>query len=188
MNKGQCLLWEIATGLVGKYSILVFTGADLEFAKYFRTTGTVLQWPNTPQVEPFIERRRKRQKVRADIEYITWGAIVLNNRAYQVLHELLEPFGQFLPVACLGETLYFYNVTTLYSVVDFEKSEKTDKYVRRPAFSAEAIPAGFCIFKDALTANIAIYINDETKLALEKVLAEHKLTGLFFGEAGKLLT
>lgn len=182
------MLWEIATDLIDKYNVLVFVGADLDFSKYFRTTGGLLTWPNTPSVVPFIDRRRKKQKPRADIEYLNWGAIVLNSRAFQVLRQYLAPFGEFLPLDCEGELLHFYNVTALHSVVDYEKSGKTGTAVTKPFFIEEAIPAGFCIFKDKLTARGGIYLNEETKLALEKILKEHKLTGLFFGEAGKLLT
>jgi hypothetical protein len=182
------MLWEIATGLISEYNVLVPIGSDLECDQIMKINGKPMQWPITPKVAPYVAPRRKRKKVRADIEYLIWGAIVLNERAYRVLHNALLPFGEFLPLDCLGERHYFYNVTTLFSVVDYENSAKMGKSVTKPVFISTATPTGFCIFKDELTAGTAIYINDETKLELEKVLAEHKLTGLFVGEAGTLLT
>lgn len=180
------MLWEMAAGLNNEYRVLVPIGDELECAKYFRVNGKPLQWSMRPEVAPFVEVRRKRQKARADIEYITWGAIVLNQRAYQAMQSILSPFGEFLSLNCQGETLYFYNVTTLHNVVDDAASGKNGEFITRPCFISTAIPHGICIFKDSLTASTAIYLNDETKRVLEKLLAEHGLTGLYFGEAGKL--
>lgn len=182
------MLWEMATGLNDEYSVLVPLGADMECAKIFQITGAPIKWQTPPKVAPYVAPRRKNAKKRADIEYLIWGAIVLNGRAYQALHDALAPFGEFLPLDCMGEVLYFYNVTTLYSVVDYDKSGKTGKCVTKPVFIPEVTPVGFCIFKDVLLASTAIYVNDETKQALENLIAANQLTGLTFGEPGQLLS
>lgn len=177
------MLWEMVTGIKDDYAVLVpdYTGTVLES---FDVNGRELHWRTAPTVMPFVDPKRKKQKPRGDIEYLTWGAIVLNERAYQVLHAALGQFGQFLPLSCLGVPLYFYNVTTLHQVVDAENSEKIETTIAKPAFLADAIPNGCCIFKDKLTANVAIYLNDETKNTLEKLITENKLTGLYFIPAG----
>ncbi len=174
----------MVTGLNNVYRVLVPIGSDLECGRIFNITGNALNWDAPPKVEPFVDPRRKRQKPRADIEYLTWGAIVLNERAYKVLYEHLLPFGEFLLLNCLDETLYFYNVTTFHSVIDRANSLQDGRVSKNPCFIESEIPNGFCIFKDKLTVRVAIYLNAETKLTLEKMLNEHKLTGLIFGPAG----
>jgi hypothetical protein len=180
------MLWEMAAGLSNDYTVLApILTAEQE--NPFLTDGKPLKWKTPPKVIPYVDPRRKRQKPRADIEYLTWGAIVLNARAHKVLHDHLSPFGEFLPLDCQGEILYFYNITTLYSVIDHAKSVQDGMVSNKPCFIDTAIPAGFCIFKDELTAALAIYLNAETKAALETTLNENKLVGLTFGEAGRLL-
>lgn len=182
------MLWEMATGLSNDYTVLAPVAGSLgQTGNSFRTDGTPLKWDTPPKVVPYVEPRRKRQKPRADIEYLTWGAIVLNERAYQVLVEQLSPFGEFLPLDCQGKILYFYNVTTLRSVVDRVNSVQDGVIRNRPCFIEAAIPTGFCIFKDEITAELAIYLTTEAKEQLEMLLDKNKLVGLTFGEAGRLL-
>lgn len=178
------MIWEMATGIRNEFAVLVAAEEGNIWSRYFRTNGKPLHWDTKPAVIPFIDPKRKKQKPRGDIEYLTWGAIVLNERAYQALQATLLPFGQFLPLACLGETLYFYNVTTLRDVVDYDNSEKIEGQVTKPQFLENSIPDGFCIFKDPLIAPVSIYLNDETKNSLEQLIAHEKLTGLYFIPAG----
>jgi hypothetical protein len=177
------MLWEIVTGIKDEFTVLIPNDDGIAL-KYFITNGEELVWPGTATVAPFVDPKRKKQKLRGDIEFLTWGAIVLNQRAWQALHAVLQPFGQFLPVDCQGQPHYFYNVTKLLAVVDYEHSGKTGTAVTKPVFLADATPRGFCIFKDKLTAKTAIYVNDETKITLEKLALENKLQGLYFIPAG----
>ena len=179
------MLWEMVAGLSNDYRALGAVGVAIAGrGSIFIMTGKPLKWETPPKVMPHVEPRRKHQKPRADIETITWGAIVLNARAYQVLHGHLVPFGEFLLLDCLGEPLYFYNVTTLHSVIDQKKSVQDGLVNAKPCFLAETTPQGFCIFKDQLTAQLAIYLTEEAKVTLERLLEENKLTGLTFGPAG----
>jgi hypothetical protein len=180
------MLWEMAAGLNNEYRLLVAAGNQNIWAKYFRTEGKEMQWPDQPKVEPFLAKRKKKQKPRGDIEYVTWGAIVLNERAYQILRDTLLPFGQFLQLDCLGELGYFYNVTTLCSVVDYEKSAKTEGMVTKPIFQENAISSGVRIFKDPLTAPVAIYLTDEAKELLASLIAQNNLKGLYLVPAGSI--
>ena len=177
------MLWEMVTGIKDEYAVLIPSDDGIAL-KYFKTNGDELNWPQKATVTPYVDPKRKKQKPRGDIEYLTWGAIVLNQRAYVVLRDALQPFGQFLSVDCLGENHYFYNVTNLHPVVDYAHSGKTGTAVTKPVFLENATPTGFCIFKDKLTAKTAIYLNDETKSALEKLIAASQLTGLYFIPAG----
>ncbi len=178
------MLWEIAVGLKSDYRVLVFAEAEDNWDDFFHLDGSPTQWPRMPLVKPFVDPKRKKQKNRSDIEYIIWGAFVLNKRAYSVLHDALAPFGQFLELDCLGEVHYFYNVTHLIPIVDFANSEKMGNSITKPRFIEAAIPEGFCIFKDKLTAKGAIYTNDFTKSELEKLSLANGLTGLVFIPAG----
>jgi hypothetical protein len=179
------MLWEMVAGLSNDYRALGTVGVALGGrGNIFIMNGKPIKWETPPKVLAHVEPRRKRQKPRADIESITWGAIILNDRADKVLRDYLQPFGEFLLLDCEGESLHFYNVTALYSVIDQANSVQNGLVNNKPCFLEKNIPQGFCIFKDELTAHLAIYLNEETKLTLEKLLNEHKLTGLIFGPAG----
>jgi hypothetical protein len=180
------MLWEMAAGLNNEYRLLVQGEEDADWSPFFRTNGEPLAWQVRPKVEPFTDPRRKKQKQRGDVEYITWGALVLNQRAHSALRDKFLPFGQFLELDCLGETCYFYNVTNIVAVVDYAASGKTGAAVTQPRFTESAIPTGFCIFKDKLTVKGAIYTNDHTKAVLTEILMKEKLTGLYFIPAGSL--
>lgn len=180
------MLWEMTAGLNNEYRLLVPGEADRNWSKYLRANGKPLCWPSRPEVEPFTDKKRKKQKPRGDIKYVTWGAIVLNAKAHHLLAGKLLPFGEFLEIGCLGETLYFYNVTNLIPVVDDENSGKTGTVVTKPHFFPEAIPQGFCIFKDPITAPVSIYLTEQAKAELMAIVAEHNLTGLYFVPAGSL--
>jgi hypothetical protein len=180
------MLWEMATGTTRDYNVLVSVEEGNVWVKYFRATGKEMHWPDQPKVMPYVDPKRKQQKLRSDIEYLTWGAIVLNDRAYVALRETLEPFGQFLELDCLGVVHYFYNVTTLFSVVDYENSRKTGPAVTKPVFFEKNTPDGFHIFKDELTATTAIYLTEAAKDSLEQLTIASKLTGLYFVPAGSL--
>ncbi|MES2676626.1 MAG: DUF1629 domain-containing protein [Pseudomonadota bacterium] len=53
--------------------------------------------------------------------WLSGAALVLSGKAYEVLHEVLNGFGEFLPVNCLGEIYYIFNCLTL-GEIDKEQS------------------------------------------------------------------
>jgi hypothetical protein len=180
------MLWEMTAGLNNEFRLLVPGETDKDWSRHLQAEGEPLSWQERPKVEPFVDSRRKKQKPRGDIEYVTWGAIVLNAKAMALLAEKLKPFGQFLEIDCLGEIHYFYNVTTLVNVVVYEKSGRNSAAVTKPQFFPHATPSVFCIFKDPLTATIAIYLTEQAKAELAAIIDANKITGLYFVPAGSI--
>lgn len=100
-------IWDLRFDGVNDYAVLVHAENDVNFRELFTTTGQPKHWIKRPKVEPFIEKRKKVAKPRADISYLTVGTIILNEKAYQALNTFLQPFGQFLELDCNGEVKYF---------------------------------------------------------------------------------
>lgn len=180
MNK----LWEFSTAGTNDYSVYVHANVEDARQDIFGTDGKPKKWIYRPRIEVFVDKKRKIQKPQADIRHVAVGSIILNERAYAALGPFLQKFGQLLELDCQGQVRYFYNITNLISVIDFEASEKIETAVIRPAFHDEKIPADAQIFKDPLTARTRMFVTQAAKEILEKIIDEHSLTGLFFYNAG----
>ena len=135
-------------------------------------------------MQPFVEKRRKKQKPQADIGYLTAGTFFLNDKAKNALADFLLQFGELLEVACENEVKYYYNVTNLISCIDYEKSEKIGQSVIKAFFLPTAIPHDAQVFKDPLTVGTAIYLTTSAKAILEQRIADAQLTGLRIFAAG----
>ncbi len=151
----------------------------------FWVDGKPKHWAMRPKVEPFIEKRRKKAKPRADLSYLLGGSIVLNEKAYLALKDFLLPFGQLLELDCNGEVEYFYNVTNLLPCVDYERSVKKGTSVVEEVFLDNVIPEEPMIFKDLLTARTRTYANQAGREKFEQLAAAAGLFGACFVEAGK---
>lgn len=180
MNK----LWEFSSAGTNDYSVYVHASFDDALLDIFGTDGKPKKWIFRPRIEVFVDEKRKVQKPQADIGQFTVGTIILNEKAYAALGPFLQKFGQLLEVDCQGKVRYFYNITNLISVIDFEASEKIDTAVTRPAFHEENIPADAQIFKDPLMTGTRMFVTQAAKDILEKIIEEHSLTGLLFYNAG----
>lgn len=151
---------------------------------YFYWTGTPMLWKKKPKLEKFFDRRRKVQKERADIGYFCPGTLVLNRRAYDILHDFFAKFGELLEVDCVDGEAWLFNVTTLIDCVDVEQSEKTGDIIDQEALFENNVPEAACIFKDPHMAARRIYLNQAAKTELENLFFQHKLTGWQIEEAG----
>lgn len=178
-------IWELRYDGINQYAVLVepedvYTDRDV-----FTTQGKPKHWENSPKLTPFIEKRKKIAKPRADLSYFSAGSIILNEKAYLALNEFLLPFGQLLELNCMGQIEYFYNVTNLISCIDYERSEKRGTAVIKEVFLPNAIPVKPIIFKDPYTVRTAIYANQAGKEKFEQLASAAGLFGARFVEAGQ---
>lgn len=179
------MIWELRNDLIGEVAILVDASQSYDDLSLFRADGSVKHWLDTPKVMPFEEKRKKKQKPRADISHLSPGSIVLNQRAYEALHDFLAQFGQLLELDCLGEKEYFYNVTNVIPALDLEKSEIDEGVVRKEKFPDDCLNTDKpVIFKDPMTVRARIYANNSARRIMEARVKEKNLTGVKFVEPG----
>jgi len=178
-------IWELHFAGLNQYAVLVPSAVGLNVREIFSANGKAKHWDIMPKVQPDIEKRKKKALPRADISYLIGGAIVINEKAYQALKDFLLPFGQLLPLDCLGEVEYFYNVTNIISCIDYERSEKQFDVVFKEVFLPDVLPETPVIFKDPLTVRISIYVNQAAKEKFEELAASAGLIGARFVEAGQ---
>ncbi|WEN15936.1 hypothetical protein PY254_04490 [Rhodanobacter sp. AS-Z3] len=176
-------LWEITNDLIGQVSMLVVTEADrlnLHFWDQFSDDGSPMHWDQCPKLQPSVDKKRKKQKPRADISPFRPGCMVLNGKSRKALGDFLAQFGQLLEVDVLGEVEYYYNVTHIIASVDLDRSEVVPGgFVKTPAFNESAIPAQAVVFKDPAVRS-SIYVNEAAKSELENRIAECGISGMAF--------
>jgi hypothetical protein len=180
-------LWEMMTGGTNNFTALVHANEEDAWSGTFKPNGLPKHWETRPHIQPFVDKKRKNPKPQADIGHLVPGAMVLNEKSYNVLKDFLQQYGQLLPVDCKGEVKYYYNVTHLISVIDVANSEKLEggTAIVRARFLDAAIPKDAQIFKDPITANARIYLSTAAKEILEKNITENGLTGILFFRAGE---
>ncbi|MBI3229884.1 MAG: hypothetical protein HYZ45_06810 [Burkholderiales bacterium] len=179
-------IWELRYDGINHYSVLVPDEKGINILSILGVDGKPKQWAVRPKIKPFIEKRKKRAKPRADLSYLIAGSITLNEKAYQALKEFLLPFGQLLELDCQGEIEYFYNVTKLIDCVDDEHSAKEFDVVSREVFLPNSIPEDIpLIFKDPHTVGTRIYMNQAGKEKFEQIASAAGLFGARFVEAGQ---
>lgn len=176
-------LWVFSSAGTDDFSVYVHANVEDVRLDIFSTDGKPKDWIYRPRIEVFVDKKRKVQKPQADIGQFTVGTIILNEKAYAALGTFLRKFGQLLEVDCYGQVRYFYNITNLIPVIDFEASDKIETIVLRPAFQQDKIPADAQIFKDPLMAGTRMFVTQAAKDVLEKIIEEKGLTGLFFYNA-----
>jgi hypothetical protein len=176
-------LWEITNDLINQVSMLVVTDADrlnLDFWDQFSDDGSPMHWDSRPKLRPFVDKKRKTQKPRADISPFRPGSLALNGKARDALGDFLSQFGQLLEIDVLGEVEYYFNVTNVVAIVDLDQSEVVPGgFVKKPTFNEARIPSQATLFKDAAVLS-SIYANDAAKSELERRVAESGITGMGF--------
>jgi len=179
-------IWETTNDSIDQVSMLVATESDrsnLHFWDQFGGDGSPIHWSWPPRLQPFVDKKRAKQKPRADVSPFRPGSLALNARARDALGDFLGRFGQLLEIDVLGEVEYYYNVTNTLGCIDHDRSEVLPGgFIKRPAFEARSIPAQAAIFKDP-TQPSSIYVNDAAKLELERRVAESGITGMAFKKA-----
>lgn len=178
------MIWELRNDLIGQVAVLVETDMQAIHSP-FLTDGREKHWDEPPEVMPFVEKRKTQQKPRADVSHLCPGALVLNQRAYEALHEILGQHGQLLPILCAGNTEYFYNVTNIMPGIDLQQSEVENGLLKKEMFPSHFLSAAQpMIFKDPLTLRTRMYANDEAKTLLQEKIRSFNITGLKFSEPG----
>lgn len=83
---------------------------------------------------------------------------------------------------CEGEPRRFFNATNLVTCVDKAKSEKFDDGgIMLEALDESKAPKEAAVFKDPLTSQVRIYVNDAGKRTIEKLASDAGLTGIECG-------
>lgn len=179
-------IWEITNNLINKVPMLVVTEHDRSNAHFwdqFGGDGSPVHWAKSPKLQPFVDRKRSKQKPRADISPFMPGSLVLNTKASDALGEFLSRFGQLLEVDVMGEAEHYYNVTNVIDCIDLDRSEVLPGgFIKTPAFKEASIPTQAAVFKDAARPS-SIYVNEAAKLELERRIAATGVTGMSFGKA-----
>lgn len=179
------IVWEFKPGNVNDYAPLVFVSdRDIE-SGMFDAEGKPLTWKKKPRIEVFVAPGRKKSQPVADISALTPGALALNDKARAVLEPFLSRFGQFLEMDCEGTPRWFYNVTNAVPCIDEARSDrKPSGAIVKEAFFADKVPMEAAVFKDPLMAAGKLYVNEQAKAVLEKLIAEAGLVGAAFNEPG----
>ncbi len=63
-----------------------------------------------------------------DISVWIGATLALSPKAYSILHDLLSPFGEFLPVTCGNDTFHIFNCLT-FGMVDEINSKQNLQYI-----------------------------------------------------------
>ena len=178
-------VWEVRCANINDYSMVVPAFVQDVMDGLFDAEGKPLDW-KSPLVIKYSDSRSRGKKKRpvADIATPGPGALVLSDRAYQVLGPFFGEFGQLLQVQTEGraEFRYFYNVTNIVKCVDVERSEKSDSGgIRFEVFYDINVPRSASVFKDPSTAAIRMYTNDAGKELIEGIVKDAGLTGIECG-------
>lgn len=175
-------IWELRCGSVNEFASIVSRDYDNIEDELFDTDGGPKDWKDRPLVGFAVDKRKKTPKPRADVSLLLPGALVLNDRAKEVLGPFLSKFGQLMELDCEGEPRWFYNATNLVACVDEDRSEKFDDGgIMLEAFDESKAPKEAAVFKDPLTAPVRIYVNDAGKRTIEKLAADWSLSGIECG-------
>ncbi len=111
--------------------------------------------------------------------WLGYASLVLNERAYDSIGDMLKNFGELLPIACNGDTFHIFNCRTLADA-DESKSKQTSfdgqvVGIEKIAFDEKEV-MGKAIFKSKYNACVDLYCDGSFKNAVEK----HELKGLSF--------
>lgn len=132
---------------------------------------------------------RPKGSPRGDFFRIGHGSLVLNERAFRVLKDVLERTGEFLPLHLQGETVHLFNCLQVADCLDDAKSEWAEVkgrrvHLKRYAFRSQAFPLGN-VFKLPETKRDRIFALDgrhPPAVELPALVRKHDLKGLVFEE------
>jgi hypothetical protein len=139
-------------------------------------------WPPL-YVEGYREEDDETECLSGDFPHVSGlsAGIVLSKHAVDVLGPLLFGSGELLPLHYLGADLFFFNVTCLADVLNFDESDivyfQTGRImtVRRYVFDADKIPSND-VFQIAQIPLGDTFVSENFKVMVE----ENELEGLLF--------
>lgn len=116
-----------------------------------------------------------------DVSRWIGATLVLSPRAYSTVVELLNPYGEFLPIQVNNDTFHIFNCLT-FGKVDESRSTKTYfkgvvSEIKKIVFDSNEV-SDKAAFKTDYNNCIDIYCNDQLKTAIEK----SGLTGVIFSD------
>ncbi len=116
--------------------------------------------------------------------WYTTNNLALNQKAYEALKDELEPYGEFLPVKCAGNTYWLLHTTkkTDMETVDLKASERTIDEggfidLKKLVFRQDAVK-DFLIFQTPYSDYRNLYASEKFKTLVQK----SNLSGLIFSE------
>jgi hypothetical protein len=176
-------VWELRCASVDDYAAVVALRDTDLLADRFRPDGQPKMWVDRPLVGFFDSTRPKKPRPPADVSAMFPGALVLNERAKEVLGPFLSKFGQLLELEAPNvEIRYFYNVTNLVPCVDVARSEKNEVgRIVVEAFDMSQVPVEPAVFKDPATALTRVYLNDAGRALVDSLVQSAGLTGVETG-------
>ena len=177
-------IWQLRTAPADKFAPLAPTEAQA-MAGIFEARGKPLQWKRRPKVSVLQEPKKKAALPRADVSLLMSGALVLNQKAEDILGPFLKEFGQLLELDVSGATEYFYNVTNVIDCIDPDRSEKRSTgVILKEVFREGATPIEPALFKDPRTVGTRMYVNSAAKAQIDSIVNVAGLAGLEFVELG----
>lgn len=149
----------------------------------FHRNNTAMQsWWQTPETR-FIHNEGTTSGPIPDIRLWSGGAnssLVLSPTAWRLLGELMQPYGEFLPVKADGETCQIFNCLTL---AEADETRTSHEYVdgaefglKQLAFTEDA--ESLLLFKTTADACTTLFCNERFKDAVESF----NLSGITFDE------
>jgi hypothetical protein len=157
--------------------------SGIDWIEHFNGKPYTLPWKT---VTFFLDKPKLK---RADFLNFAWKVLVCNERAMNVLGDVLRGAGDVFPAAVAGdkEKYFFCNPTNLLKGA-FDKANSeyvklpTHKTLMAPAFHAKKIPADVQLFKTPQVSGI--YCVERTGRAedgeFKALVDQHQLTGLEF--------
>lgn len=111
--------------------------------------------------------------------WLVGPSLALSPKAFDVLHDVLMGFGEFLPVKCNNEIFHIFNCRTM-----IDADEKQSKYIIESGEVVdiesigfeESLTNGINIFKTSFDNCAQLYCNESFK----KVVDMHNLKGICF--------
>jgi len=143
---------------------------------------------NAAFVLPIDYKKSNRIPLLPDVT--NWGHnhLVFNQKAYDLVSEHLNPFGEFLPVICEGNDYYLFNILQIADddLIDQANSEKNmmtmdgttiQMGIKKLKFNEDKIKSTW-IFKTDFDEYVGIFCNNDFK----KIIEGAKLKGIEFKE------
>jgi hypothetical protein len=103
--------------------------------------------------------------------WLGYASLVFSERAFEVLGDMLKGFGEFLPIACNGDTFHIFNCRTLANA---DESRSKQIIFDGQAVGAEKIAFddkdvnGKTVFKSKYNACVDLYCDESFKNEVEK--------------------
>ena len=154
------------------------------FSAKFKARSRISDWV-TPNSEFFQSENYKSSGIHIP-DITTWllGNIVLNKKAYNLLHEQMSSFGEFLEARCEGNEYYIFNTLKVLPDEYIDQDNTTQNIVSGIPMGLESLS-----FKDLDNNEFMLFKTSADKLTYTyctenfvKLINESGLMGIIFDE------